>query len=147
MAFELPQLPYAYDALEPHIDARTMEIHHGKHHAGYTAKLNAAIEELILRILALRIFLQVTLIITQSETMEAVTTTTTFSGTQCRLTVEVNHQVTLALLSTETLEATMHSKMNSPKLRLLGLALVGLGFVYVKEVGFAYAQLQTKTTR
>ena len=44
MSFELPQLPYAYDALEPHIDARTMEIHHSKHHAGYTAKLNAAIE-------------------------------------------------------------------------------------------------------
>ncbi|MGB0836912.1 MAG: superoxide dismutase [Flavobacteriaceae bacterium] len=44
MAFELPKLPYAYDALEPHIDARTMEIHHTKHHAGYTAKLNAAIE-------------------------------------------------------------------------------------------------------
>lgn len=43
MAFELPNLPYAHDALEPHIDARTMEIHHGKHHAGYTAKLNAAI--------------------------------------------------------------------------------------------------------
>lgn len=44
MSFELPQLSYAYDALEPHIDARTMEIHHSKHHAGYTAKLNAAIE-------------------------------------------------------------------------------------------------------
>lgn len=44
MAFELPNLPYAYDALEPHIDARTMEIHHSKHHAGYTSKLNAAIE-------------------------------------------------------------------------------------------------------
>lgn len=44
MAFELPNLPYAPDALEPHIDTRTMEIHHGKHHAGYTAKLNAAIE-------------------------------------------------------------------------------------------------------
>jgi len=44
MAFELPALPYAYDALEPHIDARTMEIHHSKHHAGYTSKLNAAIE-------------------------------------------------------------------------------------------------------
>lgn len=44
MSFELPQLPYAYDALEPNIDARTMEIHHSKHHAGYTAKLNAAIE-------------------------------------------------------------------------------------------------------
>mgnify|MGYP006096958543 FL=1 len=43
MAFELPNLPYAYDALEPHIDARTMEIHHGKHHAGYTSKLNAAV--------------------------------------------------------------------------------------------------------
>jgi len=44
MAFKLPQLPYAYDALEPHIDARTMEIHHTKHHAGYTNKLNAALE-------------------------------------------------------------------------------------------------------
>ena len=43
MAFELPSLPYAHDALEPHIDARTMEIHHGKHHAGYTANLNAAV--------------------------------------------------------------------------------------------------------
>ena len=44
MAFELPKLPYAFDALEPHIDARTMEIHHGKHHAGYTNNLNKAIE-------------------------------------------------------------------------------------------------------
>ena len=44
MAFELPKLKYAYDALEPHIDARTMEIHHSKHHNGYTTKLNAAIE-------------------------------------------------------------------------------------------------------
>ncbi len=44
MAFELPALPYAHDALEPHIDKRTMEIHHGKHHAGYTKKLNAALE-------------------------------------------------------------------------------------------------------
>lgn len=44
MAFELPNLPYAYDALEPHIDAKTMEIHHGKHHGGYVAKVNAAIE-------------------------------------------------------------------------------------------------------
>lgn len=44
MAFELPQLDYAYNALEPHIDARTMEIHHSKHHQGYTNKLNAAIE-------------------------------------------------------------------------------------------------------
>ena len=44
MAYELPDLPYAFDALEPHIDARTMEIHHDKHHAGYVSKVNAAIE-------------------------------------------------------------------------------------------------------
>jgi Fe-Mn family superoxide dismutase len=43
MAFELPNLPYAYDALEPHIDARTMEIHHTKHHNAYITNLNAAI--------------------------------------------------------------------------------------------------------
>ena len=43
MAFELPSLPYAEDALEPHIDARTMGIHHGKHHASYTANLNGAV--------------------------------------------------------------------------------------------------------
>jgi Fe-Mn family superoxide dismutase len=42
MAFELPSLPYAFDALEPSIDAQTMEIHHGKHHAAYVAKLNDA---------------------------------------------------------------------------------------------------------
>lgn len=44
MSFQLPSLPYEYDALEPYIDARTMEIHHTKHHNGYTAKLNGAIE-------------------------------------------------------------------------------------------------------
>lgn len=44
MAFELPKLPYAYDALEPHIDARTMEIHSTKHHVGYTNNLNKAID-------------------------------------------------------------------------------------------------------
>jgi len=44
MAFELPALPYKLHELEPHIDSWTMEIHHGKHHAGYTKKLNAAVE-------------------------------------------------------------------------------------------------------
>jgi len=44
MSFQLPELPYAFDALEPHIDAKTMEIHYGKHHAGYTSKLNTALE-------------------------------------------------------------------------------------------------------
>ncbi len=48
MAFELPSLPYAYDALEPNIDARTMEIHHSKHHNGYTTNLNNAIAETLL---------------------------------------------------------------------------------------------------
>ena len=45
MAFELPSLKYPYDALEPHIDSETMEIHHGKHHAGYTNNLNNAIKD------------------------------------------------------------------------------------------------------
>ena len=44
MSFQLPDLNYGFDSLEPHIDAKTMQIHHGKHHAGYTSKLNAAIE-------------------------------------------------------------------------------------------------------
>lgn len=45
MAHQLPPLPYAFDALEPHIDAKTMEIHHGKHHAAYVTNLNAALEK------------------------------------------------------------------------------------------------------
>ncbi|UCF21635.1 MAG: superoxide dismutase [Gemmatimonadota bacterium] len=45
MAYELPALPYDYTALEPHIDEQTMRIHHGKHHAGYVSKLNAALEK------------------------------------------------------------------------------------------------------
>jgi superoxide dismutase, Fe-Mn family len=44
MAYSVPDLPYAFDALEPHIDARTMEIHHDKHHAAYVTNLNAALE-------------------------------------------------------------------------------------------------------
>ena len=44
MAFELPSLKYSFDALEPHIDTKTMQIHHGKHHAGYTNNLNNAIK-------------------------------------------------------------------------------------------------------
>ena len=44
MAFKLPDLDYPYDSLEPYIDSKTMEIHHGKHHAGYTSKLNNAIK-------------------------------------------------------------------------------------------------------
>ena len=46
MKFELPKLDYEYNELEPHIDARTMEIHHTKHHAGYTKNFNAALENI-----------------------------------------------------------------------------------------------------
>ncbi|ATA77470.1 superoxide dismutase, Mn [Capnocytophaga canimorsus] len=49
MSFELPKLPYPYDALEPHIDARTMEIHHTKHHNAYTTNLNAAVKDTALQ--------------------------------------------------------------------------------------------------
>ncbi len=45
MAFELPKLAYSFDALEPHLDARTMEIHYGKHHLAYTNNFNAALEK------------------------------------------------------------------------------------------------------
>ncbi len=44
MAYSLPKLPYAFDALEPHVDAKTMEIHHGKHHNAYVTKVNAALD-------------------------------------------------------------------------------------------------------
>ena len=46
MAFTLPDLPYGYDALEPHVDTQTMQIHHGKHHNAYVTKLNAAVSGL-----------------------------------------------------------------------------------------------------
>ncbi|HEX4936662.1 MAG TPA: superoxide dismutase [Fe], partial [Gemmatimonadaceae bacterium] len=46
MAHTLPALPYAFDALEPHIDAQTMQIHHGKHHQAYVTNLNAALDKL-----------------------------------------------------------------------------------------------------
>jgi superoxide dismutase, Fe-Mn family len=46
MAYEVPPLPYAYDALEPHIDKATMEFHHDKHHQAYVDKANAALEDL-----------------------------------------------------------------------------------------------------
>ena len=58
MSFELPQLSYPYDSLEPHIDARTMEIHHTKHHASYTAKLNAAIAGTLLEAQSIEDILQ-----------------------------------------------------------------------------------------
>ena len=58
MSFELPQLSYSYDSLEPHSDARTMEIHHTKHHASYTAKLNAAIAGTLLEAQSIEDILQ-----------------------------------------------------------------------------------------
>ena len=58
MSFEVPKLHYPYNSLEPHIDARTMEIHHTKHHAGYTAKLNAAIAGTLLEAQSIEDILQ-----------------------------------------------------------------------------------------
>jgi len=76
MAFELPQLGYAHDALEPHFDARTMEIHHGKHHAGYTSKLNAAVEGTDME----KSCSQIIQTMQPFATTAAVTTTTACSG-------------------------------------------------------------------
>ena len=90
MSFELPALPYAYDALEPHIDARTMEIHHGKHHAGYTAKLNAAIEGTDLAGKSIEALCARTPTTVPCATTVGVTTTTTCSGRAC-LPMEAAH--------------------------------------------------------
>ena len=57
MAFELPSLNYSFDALEPHVDTKTMQIHHGKHHAGYTNNLNNAIKGTDLETMAIETIL------------------------------------------------------------------------------------------
>lgn len=84
MAFELPQLPYAYDALEPYIDARTMEIHHTKHHNAYTTNLNAAIagtdmEGKTIENILINLDMKTLLL----ETMVEVFTITTYFGLLC----------------------------------------------------------------
>lgn len=58
MAIILPDLPYAYDALEPHIDAETMTLHHDKHHATYVANANAALENILKLAKTLKLFFQ-----------------------------------------------------------------------------------------
>jgi len=80
MAFELPKLPYAFDALEPNIDARTMEIHHGKHHAAYTNNLNNAIAGTALEGKSIEAILSGLDMNNAAEIMEAVFTTTNFFG-------------------------------------------------------------------
>ena len=80
MAFELPQLGYAHDALEPYFDARTMEIHHGKHHAGYTSKLNAAVEGTDMEGKSIEELLATIQTMQPFATTAVVTTTTACSG-------------------------------------------------------------------
>ena len=64
MAFELPKLNYAFDALEPNIDAKTMEIHYGKHHNGYTNNLNNIISGTEMKVRVLKKFLNLLTLIT-----------------------------------------------------------------------------------
>ena len=90
MAFELPQLPYAYDALEPHIDARTMEIHHSKHHAGYTSKLNAAVKARSSKERTLKPCSGTTATTALCATTAVVFGTTTCSGPACPPTAAVS---------------------------------------------------------
>ena len=146
MAFELPKLNYAYDALEPHIDARTMEIHHSKHHQGYTTKLNAAIEGTA----------------DASSSIEAILTNLDLSNGAVRNNGGgfYNHCLfwevmapnaggvpsgSLASAIDEAFGSLMLLKMLLLRLRLLNLVLDGHGYVFKKAVKLKCALLQTKT--
>ena len=108
MSFELPKLKYAHDALEPHIDEKTMTIHHGKHHQGYTNKLNAAIEGTDL----------------EGKTIENILTNLEMSNTAVRN----NGGGFFSLVLLKLLKTNFQVKLEA------SLVLVGLGFVYKKVV-------------
>ncbi len=119
MSFELPKLPYAFDALEPHIDARTMEIHHDKHHKGYTDKLNSAIEGTD----------------KENKSIEDILITA-FFGRLCPQMVVENQAVNLQKQLMTLLVVLMHLKRNSLMLQKPNLDLVGLGYACIKEVNW-----------
>jgi superoxide dismutase len=144
MAFELPSLPYALNALEPHIDARTMEIHHGKHHNAYVTNLNAAIAGTDLEGKSLEELMKV------AGSNAAVRNN---GGGHW------NHSlfwqilsptgggllVSLPLLSMQNSAHLTPSKRPSTKLGLLALAQAGLGFVLTPKKNFVFAPLPIKT--
>ena len=133
MAFELPQLDYNHDALEPHIDARTMEIHHGKHHAGYTAKLNAAIEGTDKENKSIK-----ELMLTMDMSNGALRNNGGGYFNHCLFWKECHQMVEEILLGRwlkqliETLGHLKTSKMHFQMLQL-NLVPVGLGYVYMME--------------
>ena len=92
MTFQLPELSYDYDALEPHIDTLTMEIHHSKHHAGYTSKLNNAISGTEMEENQLKTCLSIIMTTLPCGTMEVDIGITNFSGALC-VQVVMGHQI------------------------------------------------------
>lgn len=146
MAFELPKLPYAYDALEPHIDARTMEIHHTKHHNAYTANLNSAILGTELEGKSIEEILR-------GLDMNNVAVRNNGGGFY-------NHNLFWEIMSpngggepkgalaeqlTLLQDRLMHLKKPSVRLQQHGLVLAGPGCVYTKGEKQKYALLQIKT--
>ena len=104
MGFELPELEYAYDALEPHIDAETMELHHSKHHAGYTANLNAAIDGTDMGDMSIEELMVNKFDNAAVRNNGGVSGTIAYSGLQCHQTVAGNPVVLLGVQSMTCLD-------------------------------------------
>lgn len=146
MSFQLPDLNYGFDSLEPHIDAKTMQIHHGKHHAGYTSKLNAAVEGTDL----------------EGKSIEDLLSNLDLSNSAVRnngggyynhcLFWEImspngggSPSETFLLQLKKLLVVSMNLKRNFLKQRLQGLVLDGLGYVLILMDLLKSVQLQIKT--
>ena len=130
MAFQLPSLPYAFDALEPSIDAKTMEIHHGKHHAAYVAKLNDAVQGTELENMSLNDLIEI---------MEAGILIIPYSGLLCLLMEAVLLKVTWLQLLTQNLDLLMLSRVNSQMRPLPGSVQDGHGYVLMQMRNSVFA--------